>query len=118
MALNDLQARLLWDAASTGGSQADIQRRYNEALNYLMGDYMVNQAKMTGGNVLGLNPVNGRGIHTPSAPFEPYTERYFASVGDKLAGVNRNRSVSRGTGMSMGMGESSSGAPRSMMGYK
>jgi hypothetical protein len=116
MSLNDLQARLLWDAASKGGSQADIQRRYSEALNYLMGDYMVGQAKMTGGNVLGLNPVNARGIHTPSAPFEPYTERYFASVGDKLAGINRNPPARNG--MSMGMGETSSGAPRNMMGYK
>lgn len=40
MSLQDLHARMLWDAASKGGSQADIARRYNEALQYLLGDYM------------------------------------------------------------------------------
>lgn len=59
MSLQDLHARMLWDAASKGGSQADIARRYNEALQYLLGDRLSKMAAETGGSVLGMTPVGG-----------------------------------------------------------
>lgn len=59
MSLSDLQARLLWDASSKGGSQADISRRYNEALQYLLGDQLHKMAVQSNGGLMGMNPVRG-----------------------------------------------------------
>lgn len=61
MSLSNLQAQLMWDAASKGGSADQVARRYNEALQYLMGLQMnrINSSRGRGvdlANMVGTQP--------------------------------------------------------------
>lgn len=72
MSLPDLQAQLMWDAASKGGSPDQVNRRYNEALQYLMGlaQNNINSSRGAGVNLANMvgtqpNPYLGRSNPRP-----------------------------------------------------